>query len=122
MGGFELLGGVVLLGEVASGGLLLGLVVLGEVELLGLLMSGDVLLLGGVVVLGEVLLLGEVELLGLLTSLCGMVPLLLLQSDEIIFTLLTLKLLELEDEGLVLPVAVPAALPLADEEPVTWII
>lgn len=104
MGGVELLGGL----------LLLGLEVLGEVELLGLLTSGGVLLLGEVAS-------GGLLLLGLLMSLCGMLPLLALQSDEIIFTLLTLKLLELEDEGLALPAALPAALPLADEEPVTWI-
>jgi len=119
-------GGVVLLEE-----LLGGVVVLLLVELLLLeLPLGEVAVLlelvGGSLVLGEVLVLGDVlELLpGLFTSLCGIVPVLLplaLQSDEIIFTLLTLRVFELEDDGLVLPLAVPVALPLPDVDPVTWI-
>lgn len=116
-GGVELLlaGGVLLLGDA----LLLG----GCVELLGLFTSleGGVVVLGDVLLLGGVEVLGGVELLGLLTSLCGMVLPLALQSDEIIFTLLTLMLLELEDDGLVLPAALPLALPLGEVEPVTWI-
>jgi hypothetical protein len=117
-GGVELLaGGVLLLG---------GVLVLGDVLVLGLFTSldgGAVLLLGLFTSLdgGVVLLLGEVELLGLLTSLCGMLLPVPLQSVEIIFTLLTLIVLELEDEGLVLPDAVPVALPLAEFVPVTWI-
>jgi hypothetical protein len=113
-GGVLLLGGVLVLGDE---------LLLGGVLLLGLFTSldgGVVLLLGGVVVLGFAVL-GEVELLGLLTSLCGMLLPVPVQSDEIIFTLLTLMVLELEDEGLVLPDAVPVALPLAELEPVTWI-
>lgn len=128
-GGVELAGGVVLLGGVLVLGdvLLLG-GVLGE-ELLGLFTSGVVELLGGVLVLGDVLLLGGwVELLGLETSLCGMVPA-ALQSEEIIFTLLTLMVLELEDEGVVLLVdglvllgVAPDAELLPELLPVTWII
>jgi hypothetical protein len=98
--------------EVVSGGLVL---------LLGLDVSGGVVLLaGGVVVLGEVLVLGDVLLLGLFTSLCGTEPV-LLQSDEIIFTLLTVIEFELEDDGLALPAAVPVALPLPEVVPATSI-
>ena len=93
--------------------------VLDEDELLELLfMSLD----GGVVLLGGVEVLGDVELLGLFTSLCGIVPVLLpvpLQSDEIIFTLLTVRVFELEDDGFVLPLAVPVVLPLPEVVPVT---
>ncbi len=113
--------------EVVSG----GVVVLDELLLVELPL-GEVavlleLVLGGSLVLGDVLVLGGcVVLLGLFTSPCGMVPVVPLvpvpvQSDEIIFTLLTLRAFELEDEGLVLPVAVPAALPLGEVVPVTWI-
>jgi hypothetical protein len=108
---------------VVSGGLLAldvsgGVVLLDELLELVLLLTS---LLGGVVVLaGGVAVLGAVLLLGLFTSLCGIVPV-LLQSDEIIFTLLTLIVLELEDDGLVLPAAVPVAFPLAELVPVTWI-
>jgi len=103
-------GGVVLLDELLV--LLLGAVLL-ELLLTSLL-GGVVLLAGGVVVLGVV------ELLGLFTSLCGIVPV-LLQSDEIIFTLLTLIVLELEDDGLVLPAAVLVEFALPELVPVTWI-
>ncbi len=115
-----LLGGVLVLGELlVSGGLVL---------LLGLVVSGEVLLTGGCEVLGEVELLGGVEvlgdvvlLLGLFMSLCGMLLPALLQSDEIIFTSVTLIVFELDDEGFELPVAVPALLPDAFELPVTAI-
>ena len=82
----------------------------GIAVLLALLSGGTVLVLGVALASG-----------GLFMSLCGIVPV-LLQSDEIIFTLATLSVFELEDEGLVLPLAVPVALPLPDVEPVTWII
>jgi hypothetical protein len=117
-------GGVVLLDELLGGVVLLLLLLvelpLGEVAVL-------LELVGGWLVLGEVLLLGDVLelLLGLFTSLCGIVPVLLplaLQSDEIIFTLLTVRVFELEDDGLVLPLAVPVALPLPEVDPVTWTI
>jgi hypothetical protein len=101
--------------------LLLDEVLLGEVAVLLEVVSGGTVLVAG----GCVVLLGDVLLLGLFTSLCGIVPVLLpvlVQSDEIIFTLLTLSVFELEDEGLVLPLAVPVALPLPEVDPVTWII
>ena len=101
-------------GLLASGGVVLLDELLELVLLLTSLLGGVVLLAGGVVVLGAVLLLG------LFTSLCGIVPV-LLQSDEIIFTLLTLIVFELEDDGFVLPAAVPVALPLPELVPVTWI-
>jgi hypothetical protein len=116
-------GGVVLLDELLGGVVLVLLLLLVELPL------GEVAVLlelvGGWLVLGEVLLLGDVLelLLGLFTSLCGIVPVLLplaLQSDEIIFTLLTVRVFELEDDGLVLPLAVPVALPLPEVDPVTW--
>ena len=110
----ELAGGFVASGVVlVSGGLLL---VSG-----GLVVSG-VVLTGGCDVLGDVLVSGGfVLLLGLFTSLCGMLLPALLQSDEIIFTLLTLRVFELEDEGFAAPAAVPVALPLPDVVPVTEI-
>jgi hypothetical protein len=116
-------GGVVLLDELLGGVVLVLLLLLVELPL------GEVAVLlelvGGWLLLGEVLLLGDVLelLLGLFTSLCGIVPVLLplaLQSDEIIFTLLTVRVFELEDDGLVLPLAVPVALPLPEVDPVTW--